>query len=507
MIDGRDLARRIDARKDQLWRDERRLAALADDAGRLLTTSRTEEAQAWAELAGMRLADDAGVLSGRIDASAREASAILERRARRIDGTRTEIKALEGRAETLAHELDAAARTASAAAEAAARARREAVEALEADATCRNAAARISALQGQAAKAEEKTASARAELEGKSRPYLAEPMFEYLWARKFGTASYAGRGIVRILDRWVARLVDYERARLNLHNLNEIPRRLGSHAERLRADLAAAQAELDLASRAHTGPAEEAEAEARRRQAECRALEKRLGELRNELGRHGRDLRNAAERTDADWLAATSALGRSLAGDSLDLIEKAAAETPEPEDDVLVARIRAAKARIAEAERVSSAASEQLVRVRKRRKELEGEAEFLSAQGWDDDDSLFDDEVGNAALSQMAEGVLSPRSFRVKVQLRRKARPRPVEPDEPSWSRDAGSVWGRGGSSGGDGETRRPAPSDEFRTGGTIGPSGGFVTGGVIGAVVGAALGGSDAQADAAPDFTTGGEF
>ncbi|MGU3402076.1 hypothetical protein [Methylobacterium brachiatum] len=507
MIDGRELARRIDKRKDRLWRDERRLAAVADDAGRLLSNSRAEEAKAWARLAGMRLADDAGALSGRIDGSAREAATILERRERRIDETRVEIKALEGRAETLTLDLEHAVRIAADAADAAGRRRSEALAALEKDEVCRTAAAGVAALRGQAAKAGEKTTAARAELEGKARPYLAEPMFAYLWERAYGTGNYAGRGVFRMLDRWIARLVGYDRARLDFHNLNEIPRRLASHTERLQTDLAAAQAALDAASRIHTGPAEEAEAEADRRRSEAEDLRKRLDRLRPELGRHGRELRKAAERNDADWLEAAAALGRSLAGDNLDMIEKAAALTPDPEDDMLVAGIRAARARIAEAERVSAAAAEQLADVRKRRKGIEGEAEFLAAQGWDDDESLFEDELGNAALIQMAEGQLAPYSYRVKLNLRRKSKPRPVVRHEPSWSRDAGSVWGRGGSSDEEAGSRRTSQSDEFRTGGTIGGSGGFVTGGVIGAVVGAALGGDGAQADAASDFSTGGDF
>ncbi|WP_408902852.1 coiled-coil domain-containing protein [Methylobacterium radiotolerans] len=507
MIDGRELARRIDVRKDRLRRDERRLAAVADDAGRLLSKSRAEEASAWARLAGMRLAENDGVLSSRIDGSAREAATILERRDRRIDGTRAEIKALEGRAESLTSDLEHAVLVAADAAETAARRRSEALDALEKDEVCRAAAASVAVLQGRAAKAGEKTAAARAELDGKARPYLAEPMFAYLWERGYGTANYAGRGLVRLLDRWVAGLVGYDGARLDFHNLNEIPRRLASHTERLKADLAAAQASLDAASRIHTGPAEEAEAEAVRRKSEAEDLRMRLDRLRPELGRHGRELRMAAERNDADWLEAAAALGRSLAGDNLDMIEKAAALTPDPEDDALVAAIRAARSRIAEAERVSAAAAEELATVRKRRKGVEGEARFLASQGWDDDESLFEDELGSDALIQMAEGRLSPYSYRVKLNLRRKSKPRPVVRDEPSWSRDAGSVWGRGGSSDEETGSRRTSQSDEFRTGGTIGGSGGFVTGGVMGAVVGAALGGDGAQADAPSDFTTGGDF
>lgn len=507
MIDGRDLARRIDARKDQLWRDERRLAAVVDDAGRLLTKSRGEEARAWSELAEMRLAGDADVLKGRIDASAREATAILERRAARIDAARSRISDLETRAEGLVSDLEHAARLASDAGETAARKRREAVEALEHDADCKAAAAAVGALEASSSKAAEKAQAARAELEGKAQPYLAEPIFSYLWERGYGTSSYRGRGLARPLDRWVAGLVGYEKARIDFRNLNDIPRRLETHTQRLQGDLATARAELDRASRVHTAEAERADEEARRRaEAEAEVLQ-RLKDVRDDLGRHGRELLKAADRKDADWLSAATALGRSMAGESLARIEKAAAETPEPEDDLIVARIREARGRVAEAQRVSDSASEHYVRVRKRRKTLETEVEFLAKRGWNDEDTLFDDELGSSALNQMAEGVTTSASFRVKMQMSRRTRSRPVVVDEPSWSRDAGTVWGRGSSSGN--ATDRPRPStqtDEFSTGGGIG-GGGFVTGGVIGGAIGAALGGGAADASEPPDFSTGGDF
>lgn len=508
MIEGRDLARRIDARKDQLWRDERRLAAVVEDAGRLQTRSRAEEAEAWSQLAAMRLADDADILKGRIDASAREATAILERRTRRIDEARARISELEGQVEGLVSEHDHAARLAADAAETASRKRGEAVEALEHDEDCRRAAAAVVALEAQASKAGEKAEAARAELEGKSKPYLAEPMFAYLWERGFGTSAYTGSGPARTLDRWVAGLIGYERARIDFRNLNEIPRRLATHTERLRSDLVAARSELDRASRVHTAEAENADAEARRRAEDAKAAGRRLEALRDSLGRHGRELLKAADRKDADWLSAATALGRSMAGESLARIEKAAAETPEPEDDLLVARIREARGRLAEAERVSTSASEHLARVRKRRKALETEVEFLASKGWDDGDSLFDDELGTTALSQMAEGVTTSVSFRIKMQLSRRARSRPVVPDEPSWSRDAGSVWGRTGSSeSGSDRSRSNTQTEDFRTGGGFGGAGGFVTGGVIGGAIGAALGGGAADASEPQDFSTGGEF
>lgn len=504
MIDGRELARRIAERNDQLWRDERRLAAALEDAVRIQTAQRSEEAQAWTRLGAMRLARDGEALTGRMDASAKEAASILQRRERRLDETRERIADLEGQVETASGAHGRAAGAAADAQAAAARRKADAVEALERDETCRRLAGQVASLVAQAGKAEEKAAAARSDLDEKAKPYLAETTFAYLWDRAYGTPAYAGSGIVRRLDAWVARLVGYEAARRDFTNLNEIPRRLATHAERLRAALDEARAGLDAASAVHTEQAEKAEEEARRLKGDAATAEAELDALRAKLGRSGRDLRKAAERDDEDWHLASAALGRSLSTDSLSRIEKAAAETPDALDDLLVAQIRKARERGAEAGRVVTAKKDEVDRIRKRRKLLEGEVRFLSENGWNDEDTLFDEELGGADLDQMADGRTTGAGFRIKLQVTRRERPKPVARAEPSWGQDAGSVWGRNDRQ--ENQTSNRRQDEDFRTGGGIGAGGGFVTGGVIGA---AAAAGSSGAAEAAggSDFTTGGEF
>lgn len=507
MIDGRELARRLAARNDQLWRDERRVAAAIEDVVRIQTAQRTEEAKAWSRLGAMRLAEDGDALAGRMDAAAKEASSILQRRERRLDEIREHIADLDRQVETASLAHSQAEEAATDARAAAARRKADAIEALERDETCLAAAARVASLEAQVTKAEARAATTKDELEGKARPYLAEPTFAYLWERGYGTPAYRGTGIVRRLDGWVARLVGYETARRDFTNLNEIPRRLAAHAERLRATLSEARTRLDAASAVHTAEAEGAEDEARRLVGVAEAASKELRSLRDRLGRKGRDLRKAAERNDEDWHLASAALGRSLSTESLARIERAAAETPDTLDDLVVGEIRKARERTAEAERVATAKREELQRIRKRRKLLEGELEHLAEQGWDDENMLFADELGGKELSQMADGTTTGAGFRVKLQMSRRARPKPVVRQEPSWSGDAGTVWGRSERSESLPTGRRQ--DDDFRTGGGIGAGGGFVTGGVIGAIAGAAIGGADdaAASSRTEDFTTGGDF
>lgn len=87
--------------------------------------------------------------------------------------------------------------------------------------------------------AEEKAARAEAHRDEKRRPYESDPLFMYLWRRRFGTRDYEASNLVRYFDRKVAHLIGYEAARVNYAMLLELPDRLREHAERLKQEAAA----------------------------------------------------------------------------------------------------------------------------------------------------------------------------------------------------------------------------------------------------------------------------
>ena len=85
-------------------------------------------------------------------------------------------------------------------------------------------------------RAEEKAARAEADREEKRRPYEADPLFMYLWRRRYGTRDYRASPLVRYFDRKVAHHIGYEAARVNYTMLLELPDRLREHAERLKKE-------------------------------------------------------------------------------------------------------------------------------------------------------------------------------------------------------------------------------------------------------------------------------
>ena len=84
---------------------------------------------------------------------------------------------------------------------------------------------------------ERKVKQAHEDMTAKEKPYKDDPLFMYLWERGFGTTEYKGKLIVRAIDSWVARVIKYEKSRVNFWNLTEIPKRLSEHAEHI-ADIA-----------------------------------------------------------------------------------------------------------------------------------------------------------------------------------------------------------------------------------------------------------------------------
>ncbi|MEO0983144.1 MAG: hypothetical protein AAFX03_10885 [Pseudomonadota bacterium] len=101
-----------------------------------------------------------------------------------------------------------------------------------------------------AERAEKKLELAREDRVQKGDPYETDPLFSYLWERKFRTTEYDGRGLIKALDGWVARLCKYDRAYLNYARLIELPERLAEHLERVEADRADAVEALEEAEAA-----------------------------------------------------------------------------------------------------------------------------------------------------------------------------------------------------------------------------------------------------------------
>jgi len=344
MLSGRETLASIDEALAKLRRETDALDAGFQKAGAELTKARQRQLGLYARIARVRLAEiERGDLADTLEDVDRRVAEILEARRAAQAQLADEIAAAEARLAELERERAARQAEAAAAAEAVDAAEADAQRRLEGDDEYREKLAAAERSDAVADQAEEKARAAEADRAEKGRPYEADRVFAYLWARGFGTPRYRAWPITRVLDGWAARTIDYEAQRRNYHLLTEIPARLAEHAAAMREiaerDVEAARALERRAAEAAGVPEREREREAaERRVAEAdkaiEAQESLLGELIDQRARF-------ASGEDDFAAQCTTLLSAALRREDLDSLRKRTARTKSPEDDALVDELEA----------------------------------------------------------------------------------------------------------------------------------------------------------------------
>lgn len=429
----------------------------------------------YAALARLRLvAIEQGELVHALDDADREAAAILEEREAATTQLDERIEAAEAALdadETRRAEQQAVVAAASEALDAA---EADAQAALAADEAYRAQLERTEQTDFVADQAEDKAVAARQDRIEKGKPYEADPLFAYLWARGYGTSKYRALPLARWLDRKVAQLCDYEAARRDYALLIEIPLRLAEHA-------AARRAVFDRDGEA-LAALEEAAAEAagvpeRKRQLE--AAEQSLSAIDEAIAAREDEIRAlVAERgafaagEDAHYKRCIDVLSDAMRRERIGFLRERASRTPERADDEIVRRLAELDD---EADRLEQNLHE-LARLheseRRRAAELEDVRRRFKAQRYDDPRSEFRDWALIAlALREFLRGAAGSgdvwRTIERQQRMRRvHSDPHfgsmrfPRAPKHGPWRMPKGGFGGGG-----------------FRTGGGFG-RGGFKTGG-----------------------------
>ncbi|WP_460451595.1 coiled-coil domain-containing protein [Alsobacter sp. SYSU BS001988] len=386
MITGRQALAQIEqtigsARKQEA-QFERDFAAATQEVGRL----RIQRTEAFRELARMKLdtITQHKVVST-LDAAERQALALLNERQ-----------------EALRH-LTERRREAEEGVQVAGVARQAAVDALEealarvddlrkrveaqasVDPSWTAARARVDELTGHARQALKKASDAAADRDEKRRPYEADPLFMYLWNRRFGTATYTARGFVRAMDRLVARVVGFDKAGANYTLLNQIPERLGEHAKRMAEELKAAQDALTALERTALVNAgmEAVEAAATKAREDVGQAEARLADARDNLSTLDRTYDASILEGDAPYHDAVEVLAAADQKEKLDQLYEEALRTPSPRDEEVVRRIQATDATMNQALRRAVEAHRRMKETAVRRVAIERQWRELRQQGYD----------------------------------------------------------------------------------------------------------------------------
>lgn len=435
-----------------------------------------QQGQAYRELALLRLnASSRERLVSPLSAAEERARALLARRSDAVTEVDQRLAAAERERTEIAHAQAAVQQQIDADEAALSQAEAAALQRLSETDAYQQQAEAVATAERIARHAEEKTAFAEADRIAKGKPYEADPLFMYLWQRGFATPAYRHGAFTRWLDRKVARLIGYDRARANYAMLQEIPRRLQQHAERCRA---AAQAEAErLEAMERRALSDDAAAAQQRAQLESRKTE--LTGILSEMEAAERkiddimSLRAAlTSGEDSETKAALTAIVEALQRQDVRTLREQARRTPALDDDRIVERIGEIEEDLAAVEAELQRRKAQQVAQRQRLAELEQvRNEYrrggYSAGAW----NFGDPRMLSVLLGQLLGGALSRDGFWEQMHRRRMPMPAPGGFGGglglPRWPGGRGGGFGGGG--GGLSMPRAPrSGGGGFRTGGTF---------------------------------------
>lgn len=242
-INGRDALAELDHHVARVRRALADALAAADAAENRRTELQAEQAEAYRALAAVRL--DVMQASGKAEfgRAGDAARGLSDRHAAFVE---TERAALEDAADRIAQLETERGRLAARLDEAVAAYENKVAEtetALKASASYVALVEAAEEARAVTQRAGQKLEIARADRAEKGAPYERDPLFSYLWKRRFRSPEYKAPALTRFLDGWVARLCRYDQAFLNYQRLTALPERIAEHA----AFVAGLEAEAEAA--------------------------------------------------------------------------------------------------------------------------------------------------------------------------------------------------------------------------------------------------------------------
>jgi hypothetical protein len=414
-LSGPEALRSLEEALRDIRREEDEIAKRLARSAELVTKIRATEGELFRQLAKVRL--DPAVqseLSGRLSQAEVKAREQLEQHSTATSAAEAKLKALDKTIAELGGERSAKlSEVEKRQGELKVIATRLAASGTR-DAAHVAAEARVKELEQVAIEAMAKTDQAEADREIKGKPYRDDPLFMYLWERKFGTSAYKAGNFIAWLDGLVARRIGYHKARPNFAMLGEIPVRLREHAERQIADADAARRDFEALETAAIDaaggkPVRDALAAAQKRIAEIDQAVVAAEDERDEAVKEQREL---AQGSDPKFLAAITGLGEALGREDLKELLEEARVTRSAQDDTIIQQIDDARQRAAEEESETREQKQRLKVLADRRRELEDiQFEFKKSR-YDDPRSTFrEDNLVGDLLTDFLRGGISATNY------------------------------------------------------------------------------------------------
>ena len=294
--------------------------------------------------------------------------------------------------------------------------------------------------QGKATQREE-------ELESKGRPYHNDPLFMYLWNRKYATVDYQANGLTRWLDGKVAKLTRFGVARVNFSKLQEIPQRLREHADEIgqkaKLEYEALKA-LDTQARKEDGipPLEEIQEQ---QEAKLKEIDEQIEQATVRRQKLEQEKSDYSAGTDKYYQKAVEYLTGELRRDDLRDLRIEAQVTPFPEDDMIISHLLEQEVQEHNLQDGITQLKSLSVQQHKRLAEMESLRSEFKRNRYDRPGTGFSDPAVIAStLGNLINGVLTRDAFWRILEQQRRYQPRRADPGFGSGGFGRGTVWGSG---------------------------------------------------------------
>jgi hypothetical protein len=461
MMRGRDQLAIIDQHIATARRDIHSVHNQAEAANQQVVEVRNQLAQEYRRLAEFRLDElAAGRMITQMDETDRTVLKLLERRSQNLSQLEREIEQSQTTQTELEQERSRVVRRRDELLKQIDEAAAEIKEQLSRQEAYRKLEEKAEEESSRAERAQKKATQAEADREEKGKPYREDPLFMYLWKRRYLTPDYSGGGLTRMLDGWVAKLINYAEARSNYYMLTELPLRLREHADR-QERLAAQEVQKLRDMEAEALEVEPITQNKEMLQSVQKSLEESEARIEEEEERHASLLeQRSAHASGSDELSrqAIELQVSEIKNDSLTDLYMQAKMTKNPDDDVIVSRIRELQKEeaglLAEVQNLQS----QIHQQQKNYQEIEQIRRRFRRRSYDSNHSVFPGGFQMAALlSLLMSGRASGGDVWDRIDREQQFR-RPRTPVDFGGGVFPGGIGGGGGGMGGGG----------FRTGGSF---------------------------------------
>ncbi|KTD60031.1 hypothetical protein [Legionella shakespearei] len=258
--------------------------------------------------------------------------------------------------------------------------------------------------------ADDKMQQAQSAREQKGKPYENEQLFMYLWQRSYGTSQYKANPFIRFLDKWVARLCDFDKARPNYAMLLEIPKRLSEHAQRLlsAADLAFAELIALEKKAAEEDGIPELKKSMQQAQEKLDQCDHQIEDAEKHLQALEMEQSAFSSGDDAPFKEAIKILSSTFEQEPVQVLQDYARATTTTEDDLLVQEMDATKVTTQQIQQSVTDNKRVQQRYLERMRELQDIRNRFKQQHFDSIHSEFINSEGLAMqLNQFLQGMIS----------------------------------------------------------------------------------------------------